>query len=81
VDRVFHQAQADTYGYLMTLEAARKGIEPKSLFTGLEARAMKYASDELKDWWREHPRMTKTEWAKWSKEEPPDPKDDQMKGV
>lgn len=33
-------------------------IDPLSLFMGPEARAMKYASEELIEHWQAHPRMT-----------------------
>lgn len=32
------------------------GVTSASLFTGPESRAMKYASEELKDHWATHPR-------------------------
>ena len=34
------------------------GIGPRSLFTGPEARARKYASEELREHWQSPPRPT-----------------------
>lgn len=39
-------------------EGRRRGIDPVSLFMGPARRAEKWASEELLEWWRSHPRMT-----------------------
>jgi len=51
-------AEEATRGALMNRLGHRRGIDPYSLFMGTEARAMCYASDELVEWWRDHPRVT-----------------------
>jgi len=56
------QAEADTRGVLLTREGVAAGIDPISLFSGPRDRARKYASEELKRWWVDHPRMTFTEF-------------------
>lgn len=58
VDREYWQAEAASNGFLLNEAGRREGIDSKSLFTGSEARAMKYASDELKWYWTAHPRLT-----------------------
>lgn len=56
------QAEEVTRGNLTTRAARAAGIDDRSLFTGPHARAWKHASQELKEWWAENPRMTFTEW-------------------
>jgi hypothetical protein len=51
-------AEEATRGALMNRLGHRRGIDPYSLFMGTEARAQCYASDELREWWRDHPRVT-----------------------
>ncbi|MBA9003744.1 phage minor capsid protein [Thermomonospora cellulosilytica] len=51
-------AEAATRGHMVTREGQARGIDPKSLFTGPEARARRWASDDLKAWWDEHGRLT-----------------------
>jgi hypothetical protein len=58
------QAEDDTRGNLLNREGRAKGIDPATLWSGSAARARKYASDELKQWWSEHGgRMTAAEYA------------------
>jgi hypothetical protein len=52
------KAEEATRGALMNRLGHRRGIDPYSLFMGTEARAQCYASDELREWWRDHPRVT-----------------------
>ena len=69
VDRAYHAASKATNGFLVNSRWLKENIDPRSLFKGPKARAMKYASDELKDWWLENPRTPSyNEWAKASKE-------------
>ncbi|MEU5847447.1 phage minor capsid protein [Saccharopolyspora shandongensis] len=56
-------AEAATNGYLLSNEAEAAGIEPLSLFTGPAARARRWASDELLEWWDENGRLTFEEWV------------------
>lgn len=55
-------AEAATNGYLVNAEGRARGIDPRDLFTGPEARARRWASDELKGWWDQHGRMTFEDW-------------------
>lgn len=58
VDREYWAAEAETNGFMVTDEGRRLGIDPKSLFTGTETRAWRYASDELKWYWTKSPRLS-----------------------
>ncbi|MFI6886765.1 phage minor capsid protein [Streptosporangium canum] len=68
LDEQYVQAgeQAVRGGDFVMKEGQAKGIDPRSLFSGPAARARRYASEELKRWWQDHPRMTLTEFrAAW----------------
>lgn len=56
------EAEDACRGYLLTKAGQAAGVDPVSLFSGPEARARKYASEELKRWWENHPRMTYAEY-------------------
>lgn len=65
-DHVMQQrldAEDATNGYLVNRAGQQAGISPDELFTGPANRAYRYASDELKAFWREHPRLTQAEWV------------------
>ena len=51
-------AEAATNGYMLNRAGEHAGIDPRTLFTGPEARARRYASEELLEYWRTHPRPT-----------------------
>lgn len=51
-------AEAGTNGYMLNRRGLEAGIDERSLFTGPESRARKYASEELLEWWETHPRPT-----------------------
>ncbi|GAA2298364.1 hypothetical protein GCM10010402_66220 [Actinomadura luteofluorescens] len=55
-------AENATRGNLVTREGQIKGIDPVKLFSGTEATARRWASDELKAWWDTHGRPTFSEW-------------------
>ena len=64
-DYVYQQylaAEDATNGYMLNREGEGKGIDPYSLFVGNEARARRYASDELLEWWDQNGRPTLEEW-------------------
>jgi hypothetical protein len=70
IDRTYQAASAHTNGVLINTEGNKNNVDPRSLFRGPKARAMKYASDELKDWWLEHPRpLSQAEWIKAQRKE------------
>lgn len=67
VDIAHQAAEDECRGQLLTaeglrLEAAGK-LRPRDLFTGPEARARKYASPELLDFWQAHGRLTVEDYA------------------
>lgn len=55
-------AEKATRGFLLSRDGVRSGIDPRSLWGGTVARARRYASEELKRWWTEHPRKAFTEF-------------------
>jgi hypothetical protein len=57
-ERLFVEAEAATNGYLLNRRGVEAGIDPRTLLTGPESRARKYASEELLDYWEDHPRPT-----------------------
>lgn len=54
----YARAEDDTRGTLLTNAAEARGIDPQDLFTGPEARARKWASEELRSWWDVNGRPT-----------------------
>ncbi|MBC9714068.1 phage capsid protein [Streptomyces sp. TRM66268-LWL] len=62
VYRQFLAAEDDCRGYLLNKKAAAAGIDPVSLFSGPARIAHARASDELKQWWKEHGRLTQAEF-------------------
>lgn len=65
-DHVYQQylaAEDVTRGHMVTPAGQAAHVDPHSLFTGPAARARKWASDELKQWWDNHGRLTYDEWA------------------
>jgi hypothetical protein len=58
------QAETATRGNLLSKAGRAKGIDPPMLWLGPAARARKYASPELKQWWETHGgRTTFTQWS------------------
>lgn len=62
VHRQWLAAENATRGNLVTREGQARGIDPVRLFSGPEAYARRWASDELKAWWDTHGRPTFAEW-------------------
>ncbi|XTZ13906.1 hypothetical protein ACQSSU_20630 [Micromonospora echinospora] len=56
-------AEQATNGHLLTRAAQSRGIDPISLFSGPAARARKWASEDLKRWWADNPRVTLAEFT------------------
>jgi len=50
VNRAIDAAEAGTNGYMLNRRGREAGISERSLFTGPEARAKKYASEDLLNW-------------------------------
>lgn len=58
VEREWLAAEAATRGNMVNARGRAIGISERSLFTGSEDRALRYASRELINYWGEHPRPT-----------------------
>ena len=58
VEREWRQAEAATKGVMLNRRGKEAGVNERSLFTGLEARARAYASEELLTYWETNPRPT-----------------------
>lgn len=63
-EAMFARAHEDCRGELLNRTGQRAGIDPYSLFIGPEARALRYASPELRDWWTRNPRVTVAEFER-----------------
>jgi hypothetical protein len=62
VYRQYLAAEDACNGYLLNKKAAAAGINPVTLFSGPARIAYARASDELKEWWAEHGRLTQAEF-------------------
>lgn len=62
LDEQYVAAEAATNGYLLTAEGQRRGLEPRDLWRRNETYARRWASDELKQWWDDHGRLTFDEY-------------------
>lgn len=58
----YHRAEDATNGYLVNAEGRARAVDPLSLFTGPVARARKYASPELLEWFDQQGRLTLEEY-------------------
>ncbi len=58
IENEYVRAEAATNGYMLNRRGREAGVEPRTLFTGPENRARKYASEELLEYWEHHPRPT-----------------------
>ena len=58
VDRLWLAAEDATRGNMLNKAGKAAGIDERSLFTGPESRARRYASEELLNHWASHPRPT-----------------------
>jgi len=58
VEQAWLAAEAGTKGNMLNQRGKEARINERTLFTGPEARARKYASEELLNWWEDHPRPT-----------------------
>lgn len=56
--RQYMAAEEATSGAMLNARGRGKGIDPFTLFMGNETRALAYASEELVEYWRAHPRVT-----------------------
>lgn len=58
LDRMYFVAEDHTRGAMLNNDGRRRGVSTRSLFTGNEAVARRYASEELKQFWDDHGRLT-----------------------
>jgi hypothetical protein len=63
IDRRWLEAEAATRGVMLNKTGKAAGIDERSLFTGPESRARRYASEELLNHWQSHPRPTAAYFA------------------
>jgi hypothetical protein len=58
VEAAWQAAERDTKGNMLNKAGKAAGISERSLFTGPESRARRYASEELLNHWQNNPRPT-----------------------
>lgn len=58
LDEQYVAAEAATNGYLLSREGEARGLDPRDLWRQNETYARRWASDELKEWWDDHGRLT-----------------------
>lgn len=58
IEYAYRQAEDETRGHMLNKAGRAQDIDPRSLFTGSEARARRYASQELLAHWETHHRPT-----------------------
>jgi hypothetical protein len=58
IDTAWQAAERETKGNMLNRRGLAAGISERSLFTGTEARARRYASEELLAHWQVNPRPT-----------------------
>jgi hypothetical protein len=64
VHAAHERAESETRGHMLNAAGRAAGIHPRTLFTGPEARARKYASEELRNFWDDNGRMTIGEYRR-----------------
>lgn len=57
-EQAYAAATDATNGVLLNRDAKARGIDSYSLFIGPRARAERWASDELREWWAANGRLT-----------------------
>lgn len=62
VDDAYSKALEATAGVLVNAEGRAQHIDGYILFRGQRSFAMKYASEELLEHWKQHPRLTMAEY-------------------
>lgn len=65
-ESAYARAHEACRGELLNRTGKAAGVDAYSLFIGPEARAMRYASEELREHWTRHPRVTVADFeAAW----------------
>lgn len=62
-------AVAATNGYLLSAEGKAAGVDEQALWSGPERLALRYASEELLEFWGTHPRMTVSQYHRAKRNE------------
>lgn len=66
LEYAYTRSLEETGGVLVNAAGRQKKINGLDLFTGPSARAYKYASEELIEWWQVHPRLSLEQYeAQW----------------
>lgn len=66
LEREYDTAVESTGGVLVNSRGRALKIDGLDLLSGHKAYAMKYASEELLEYWKHHPRLTQAEYeAQW----------------
>ena len=63
VEHEWQQAENATRGNMLNKAGRAAGVNERTLFTGPESRARRYASHELLEYWQTHPRPTSAHFA------------------
>jgi len=58
IERIYLQAEAYTRGYWTNARGAARGISDREILTGREEVFQRYASEEAREYFRQHPRLT-----------------------
>lgn len=61
IETAWQAAERATNGNMLNAKGRARGIDERSVFTGSEERAYRYASDELKAHWERNPRPTRAQ--------------------
>lgn len=69
IEAAYDRAERDTAGNLLNRRGEHRGIDPRSLFYGPRARVDAYASDELREWFATHGRITFAEYETHRRQE------------
>ena len=71
VEAAYVAAERDCRGVLLNRRGIASVGHPRELFSGPKRRAYAYASEELRNWWEEHGRLTFTEYRRQSRQQNP----------
>lgn len=80
-EHAYREAETETNGVLLNRRGKRAGIDPYSLFSGSDARARAYASEELIEHWLRHPRPVFEEFEAQAREEHRNPDVDRLADI
>lgn len=70
-------AEAACNGYLLSAAGRNLVADPAALWPMARRLSDRYASEELRDWWADHPKMTFAEWQEQAREKRPEVKQEE----